>query len=398
MKQDAISYLSTEKENLYELAKSILDFAEESYKEYNTSTYICNFLESHNFKIEKNFQNINTAFKATFGSGHPVICFTCEYDAVEDKGHLTGHNILCSIQLGAAIALSSVLPKIQKELNCEGTIVVLGCPGEYLGGSKETFLRQSVFKEIDAVLSIQPNIINCEQKTTSAVIPLSLTFKSDYKLSFTSDCSFNSLDATLLLCNILKILEKGINCNGSKIDYVICENTKDPFIKAHNSVIKILIRSCTMEDAKKIEEQIKRVAEFTATLLNITVESNLYQPPSEPLNSNQTLARIFSHNLKESGITNIADCIKSYDGISLGGVSLKVPTISHLISIIGDDTNIAYGSLDFAKATLTPQANEIAFKTSCALACTAIDLLEAPHLLAEAKLQLHETCNCDELY
>ncbi|MGL4656026.1 MAG: M20 family peptidase [Sarcina sp.] len=384
MKQDAISYLSTKQEELFNLSKQILSAKENSYNEYQTSNCICNYLENYGFKIEKNFQNIDTAFKATFGNGHPIICLPCEYDAVENKGHLTGHNLLCQIQIGAGISLAHILPK----LKAEGTIIILGCPGEYLGGSKETFLRQGVFDEIDAVLSVQPNIINSEVKTSAAVIPIEISFKSSYKLSFSRDCEYNSLDASLMLCNILKVLEKGFNCHESHIDYVISENTKDPFVKANDSTIKLLIRAKNMCQAKLIKDKIQSITNYIGTLLDIDATTSLYQPPSYPLTPSPTLSRILTNNFKESGIIDIKENTTLHDGLSIGSISTKVPTVNHLISIVGDDPLIKYGTLDFAKATLTPKALETVQKVTAAIFCTAIDLLEAPHLLAEAKIEL----------
>ena len=383
MKQEAISYLSTKKEELFSLSQEIFNEAETSYNEYNTSKLICNYLENNGFTVEKNFQNINTAFKATIGNGHPIICLPCDYDAVENKGHLTGHNLLCQVQVGSGISLAHIL---DKQIN--GTIMILGCPGEYLGGSKETFLRQGVFEEVDAVLSIQPNTYDCEVTSSSAVIPIKISFKSDYSLSFYRDCKYNSLDASLMLCNILKILEKGFNYNKTHIDYIISESSKDPFIKANDSTIKILIRSKDMNTAKFVEEKIKSITDYIGILLDINTTTSLYQPPSHPLTPSPTLSRILTNNLKESGIIELKENVILPDGISLGSLSTKIPTVNHLISITNNDELINYGTPEFAKATLTPLANEIANKATQAIICTAIDLLEAPHLLTEAKLEL----------
>lgn len=391
MKQDAISYLSTQTQELENLSKKIFDLSEESYKEYQSSESICDFLHQRGFNIERNFQNIKTAFKASFGSGHPTICVTCEYDAVIEKGHLTGHNINTLIHIACAISLAHILPKT----NSSGTIIVLGCPGEYLGGSKEVMFRQNVFEDIDAILNIQSNTVTCEIESSASVIPLKINFKSDYALSqLEYNCNYTSLDASLMLFNIMKTLEKSINCNGSSIDFVMSESTKDPFIKANNSTIKLLIRAKNMEVAKNIEKKIKSTAHYVGSLLNIYTEISLYEPPSESLKSNKTLTRILSHNLKESGIIHISEKMKISDGISLGGISTKVPTVAHLICITSDE--VKYGTTDFAKSTLKPSAIDIALKSAQALIKTAIDLLELPTLLIEAKNELKS--NQSDLY
>lgn len=382
MKQNAISYLSTEKENLRKLSKYLYNNPEESYKEFKAYGYITEFLEKRGFAIEKNFQNIPTSFKATIGNGHPTICFTCEYDAVPYKGHLTAHNLLCEIQLGAAIALANILDKLKSE----ATIIVLGCPGEYLGGSKEVFLRQGVFEDVDAIFNVQPYTSTYESGTSASVIPLQINITSDFTLSLENTCKYSALDATLAICNILNTLEKGFNCEDSKIDYTINESVEDPFIKSNNSIIKILIRSKTKEDGLYIKETIKSISEFISNLLDVQIETSLYQTPSEPLNSNKTLSRLFSHNLKESGIIDVLPAINSNDGISLGGISNVVPAINPLISISKIPVN--YASSEFAKLSLTEEADKISFKISSALICTALDIIEKEELLIEAKQEL----------
>lgn len=378
MKQDAISYLSTQKKDLTKLSKKIFDLAEESYKEYESSKYICNFLSKHGFTIKRNFQNINTAFKATFGNGHPVICFTCEYDATTEKGHITGHNINSLIHIATAISLAHLSPKMKNP----PTIMVVGCPGEYLGGSKETLLRQNVFNDVDAIFSIQANTTSCEIKSSASVIPVSVNFKSKYELSQSEyKCNYTSLDAILMMINILKVLEKGIHCTGGNVDYIISEATKDPFVKANDSTIKLLIRAKDMEAAKKIKEKVESISLYIAGLLDVDCEISLYQPPSESINSNQTLSRLLSHNLKESGITHISEKRTTLDGISLGGLSCKIPTALHLVSITSD---AEYGTSEFAKATLKPSTIEISLNAASALVNTVIDLTESPYLLKEA--------------
>ena len=55
MRQEVISYLSTEKEDLFNLCKFLHDNPEDSYKEYDGCKYICNFLRDRDFDVEKNF-------------------------------------------------------------------------------------------------------------------------------------------------------------------------------------------------------------------------------------------------------------------------------------------------------------------------------------------------------
>ena len=81
MKQEMISFIEKHKEDFKDLNKFLYDNPEKSYNEYNSYNYICNLLNKHNFKVEENFLDLKTSFRASKGYGSPNICFLCEYDA-----------------------------------------------------------------------------------------------------------------------------------------------------------------------------------------------------------------------------------------------------------------------------------------------------------------------------
>jgi hypothetical protein len=116
---------------------------------------------------------------------------------------------------------------------------------------------------------------------------------------------------------------------------------------------------------------------------------SLYEPPNEELLTNITLNRLFSHNLKEAGIIDIAEPKDTSAGLSLGCVSHKVPSIHPYIDIVNGE-NIEYGSLEFAKATISDHAFQNALKASHALCFTALDLIENVNLLSEVKTEFYE--------
>lgn len=64
MRQEVISYLSTEKEALFNLCKFLHDNPEDSYKEYDACKYICNFLRDRDFDVREKFLDLDTAFYA----------------------------------------------------------------------------------------------------------------------------------------------------------------------------------------------------------------------------------------------------------------------------------------------------------------------------------------------
>ncbi|MDZ4956822.1 M20 family peptidase [Clostridium perfringens] len=378
MKQEVISYLSTEKEALFNLCKFLHDNPEDSYKEYDACKYICNFLRDRDFDVREKFLDLDTAFYAKKGNGYPKICFLCEYDAIKSKGgHITGHNLLTTISITSALGLSKVIEK------SGGTVILIGCPGEYLGGTKSTYVRQGIFDDIDVVLTAHPDIVTSESGTSKAIIPLKVTFKGHDGLSFLDFDSFTSLDGTMLTFNVINALSKGF-CKKANIHTILSQGGVTPLLRPVESEGKLYIRAESTKTAKCIENKIRNLVACISDTMNLESCVELYEPPNEELLSNQILNRLYSHNLKENGIINIGKPRDIDAGLSLGTVSHKVPCIHPYINIV-DNVNIDYGTKEFADATISSFAQEQALSASYALISTALDLIESDFLLSEVK-------------
>ena len=378
MRQEVISYLSTEKEDLFNLCKFLHDNPEDSYKEYDACKYICNFLRDRDFDVREKFLDLDTAFYAKKGNGYPKICFLCEYDAIKSKGgHITGHNLLTTISITSALGLSKVIEK------SGGTVILIGCPGEYLGGTKSTYVRQGIFDDIDVVLTAHPDIVTSESGTSKAIIPLKVTFKGHDGLSFLDFDSFTSLDGTMLTFNVINALSKGF-CKKANIHTILSQGGVTPLLRPVESEGKLYIRAESTKTAKCIENKIRNLVACISDTMNLESCVELYEPPNEELLSNQILNRLYSHNLKENGIINIGKPRDIDAGLSLGTVSHKVPCIHPYINIV-DNVNIDYGTKEFADATISSFAQEQALSASYALISTALDLIESDFLLSEVK-------------
>lgn len=377
MKQEVISYLTTETDNLFKLNKFLYDNPEESYKEYKSCEYISKFLEERDFKVTRNFLNIETSFYAVKGDGYPKICFLCEYDAIKDQGHLTGHNLLTTISVASAIGLGKIIDKLT------GTVIIIGCPGEYLGGTKATFVRQGIFDDIDVVLSVHPDLTTYESGSSKAVIPLRVKFKGSKGFSFLNTNSYTALDGILLSFNILNSLLKGFNPDVT-ISSILSEGGVTPLLMPTEAEAKFYIRAKDMDLAKLAEEKIKELAYYVSNLLRLQSHAELYEPPNEQLLSNKNLNRMFTKNLKENGIIEVGTARDLDASLSLGSVSHKVPCIEPHIDII-EDTLTHYGTKQFADATITEYAQQQALRAAYALIGTSIDLIESETLLNEVK-------------
>jgi len=377
LKHNITSFLNKNKNNFYDLCLYLYNNPEISYSEYNSKEYICNLLSKFDFSITKNFLDIENSFIAIKGSGHPKICFLCEYDAIENEGHITGHNVITTISVAAASALGSVIDK------CNATSVIIGCPGEYLGGSKEIMVKQGVFDDIDAVMAVHPDITTCESGSSSAIEPIGLLFEDERKLSFINNNSYTPLDAVLLTLNTLNSVKKSFPSE-LDITYVISNGGSTPLLIPEKSEIKFYIRAKTSKCLTYGDNLLRKIAKYVSDLTKIKNSFFLYEQPNKELITNRTLNRLFSHNLKENGVIHIDPPRDISAGLSIGDVSQVVPTIHPYISIC-DDPTIKYGSTDFANATVSEFAMSQTLIAAKSLAYTAMDLIKNDKLLKEVQ-------------
>lgn len=385
MKQELISHLSIYRNELYDLDKFLYYNPENSYKEFKACEYISGFLKKHDFLVKNNFLDLETSFYASKGNGYPKICFICEYDAVPEEGHLTGHNLLSTTSIAASIALGKIIDKIG------GTVVIIGCPGEYLGGTKSVMVKQGVFDDIDAVLLAHPDITTSESGSSSAIVPLRIKFIGNSGLSFLNKGVYTSLDGILLTFNILNSILKGFP-KDVEVNSILSQGGHTPLLLPLESEAKFYIRANEMDIAMLAENKLREIAIYVSKLIRVKYSFSLYEPPSEELITNRTLNRLFSHNLKENGIIDIGPAKDVYSGLSLGVVSKTTPCIHPYFSIV-KNKDIKYGSQAFADATISDYAFDQSIKTALSLALTAYDLISSEQLLSEVKQEFYNNNN-----
>lgn len=382
MKQEMISFIEKNKEDLKNLNEFLYNNPENSYNEFNSCNYICNLLNKHNFKVEENFLDLKTSFRATKGNGSPKICFLCEYDSIPNEGHITGHNLLTTTSVAAALSLSSIIEKIG------GSVVIIGCPGEYLGGTKSVMVKQGVFKELDIVLTAHPDVVTSESGSSSAIIPLSIKFIGNSGLSFLNKGTYTSLDGILLCFNILNSLLKGFP-DDVEINSIMSNGGFTPLLLPMESEAKFYIRSSEMDIAKIVESKLREIAIYVSKLIRVQNSISLYEPENEELITNRTLNRLFSHNLKETGIIKIDGPRDISSGLSLGIVSKSVPCIQPYFSIV-ENSNVKYGTKEFANSTVSEHAFKESMKVALALAFTGYDIISKESLISEVKSEFYK--------
>ena len=151
-KQTAFDYIDEKSGVITDVSDKIWDYAELSLREYKSGELYAKVLKEEGFTVEHPFDNIETAFRASYGSGKPVIGILAEYDALAGVGHACGHNLLGTAVAAAACALKADM----EATDATGTIRVYGCPAEEIMSGKIVMNDQGVFNDLDVAITWHP--------------------------------------------------------------------------------------------------------------------------------------------------------------------------------------------------------------------------------------------------
>lgn len=374
------------KDSLIATSDKIHENPELGYEEFKAVEILTGELEKHNFIIEKGLIGIQTAFKATFdgkGSG-PVIAFLAEYDALPGIGHACGHNMIGTMSVGAAIALSKVMKDIP------GKIVVLGTPAEETSGAKVTMVDEGVFDEVDVAMMIHPKDTNSIIESNLAIDAIEFAYKGKVAQAAIAPWDgINALDGVIQLfvaVNALRLrLRPEIRVHG-----IITKGGLAANIIPDEAVARFYIRGPKRKDLDEVVKTIIECAEGAAKSTQTTVSISNYEFSFENMVPNVTMAYAFRDNLIELGVQDInEDPVTSFGSSDMGNVSHKIPAI-HPYLAIGPKGTMTH-SLEFTKATASEKAHEVLILGAKALAMTGYDILTNEQLYYRIKEEFEKS-------
>lgn len=377
MRQQITGFIESIKDELIQISRFIHDNPETAYKEYKAQDVLTKVLQKYGFEISKNFLGLGTEFKAVYGSGSPTIAYLCEYDSLPEIGHGCGHNIIGTASAGAAIGLSKVIQKTG------GTIVVFGTPGEESSGAKVTMVEKGVFDGIDAAMMVHPSDTTAESGTSLALDAIEFTFSGKTAHAAANpEQGINALNACIETFNLINALRQHVTPD-VRIHGIIAEGGVAPNIVPDRAVARFYVRSLKRSYLNEVTEKVKNCARAAAMGVGAGLNIENYEFSYDDMITNQTLSRIFSHNLKESGIIDIKGPGSSIGSLDMGNVSHVIPAIHPYIKIC--DTGIAGHTREFAEFAISPLAGENMIKAACALALTGYDIITNHDILKEIK-------------
>ncbi|MFT5872163.1 MAG: amidohydrolase [Clostridium sp.] len=387
MKNQIMLEVQNLKKRLWEINDYIYHNPELGNEEYKAVEKLTSFLSENSFKVTIGIANRKTAFKAVYDSNlkGPTIAFMCEYDALPGIGHGCGHDMIGTISIGAAVALSKVIGQTG------GKIEVYGTPAEETFGAKVDMAELGIFDNVDVAMMTHPYGKTCKSGNSLALEALKFDFtgKSSHAAS-SPENGINALDAVILMFNGINALRQHVTSD-VRIHGIISEGGLAANIVPDKAVAKFYVRALKKSYLKEVIQKVKNIASGAALMTGASLEVSSYEPSFDDMNTNENLSESFNENLRKLGITDI-NPPENIGSLDMGNVSYVVPAIHPMLGI--GNPKLKLHTEEMAKATITEQAHESLLIGAMALACTGYDVITDGDLLAKIKKEFAQSIEC----
>jgi amidohydrolase len=379
LKKAASSSIDENTEELRTIGEKIWSSPELCYKEHKAHDLLTDFLEKKGFSVERSYTGMETAFRATFGSGRPNVCVICEYDALPEIGHACGHNLIAEAGVAAGLGLKAALESSNAP---KGRLTVMGTPAEEGGGGKVKLINNGAFDDIDIAMMVHPTPHSGVRVILNCISSLQITYtgKAAHAAAFPWE-GVNALDAAVMAYNSVSVLRQQMKPTW-RVHGVITNGGAKPNIIPEKAVLEFNIRAPSISEHELLSKKVNSCFEAAAKATSCSMEIIELMPTYLEVLNNPTLAEKFGENWGALG-ASFDDVYNLGASTDMGNVSYKVPSI-HPCYQVGSGSE-ANHTREFTTVTNTPEAHAETLVIGKAMAHTCIDVLTTDGLLEEIK-------------
>jgi amidohydrolase len=390
-----ISAISDKRDELIAISRDIHAHPQLNYEERHAAAALADALERWGFKVERGVGGVETAFRATAGSGAPVVAFLAEYDALPEIGHACGHNLIAISNIGAGLGAKAALDELR------GTLQVIGTPAEEGGGGKIRLLEAGVFEGVDVALSSHPGshltLIDPEPKEQWGLAMIGFRYAYHGKAAHAAmnpHDGINALNAVLRLFSGIDTLRQHLR-EDVRIHGIVTDGGTAPNVVPDFAAANFILRSKDRVHLNEVKEKVRAVAEGAALETGARLEVIPFYPYPTPKGThamyengrpNAVLARLARANAEKAGLkVDEPPKVSRGGGASsdFGNVSQVLPSTA--ISFAVSEKPIPGHSILMREAAITDLAHRNAIAVAKTLALIATDLLTDPAKVAEAR-------------
>ena len=336
-KQKYMDWLDEHAGLFADVSDHIWEYAELSLMEEKSCALYVKLLREEGFTVETPVAGIQTGFKATYGSGHPVIGILAEYDALtglsqvagstkreemvkNGTGHGCGHHMLGAGAMAAAYGVKKYLEDVGPG---HGTVIFFGCPGEEGGAAKAFYARDHVFDGVDIALTWHPGDINCV-RTGSCNSCIQTEYRFTGIASHAAgapDKGRSALDAVELMNIGVQFLREHMP-DHDRIHYAITDaGGNSPNVVQPRARVLYMVRSELAKNVRKLQARVDKIAEAAAMMTETKMEKRFIDGCGNTV-PNEVLEKLMYKNFEEVGVPHYTDEELAYAQAIVDGYEL----------------------------------------------------------------------------
>lgn len=432
LKRAAAEHVDSMAKLAQEAVDSVFSFGELGFQEVETSKYLTGVLEKNGFKVTRGVSGIPTAWVATFGSGKPVIALGSDIDGIPQSsqkpgvaykdpiiegapGHGEGHNTGVPLNIVAAIAVKRIMERDK----IPGTIMLWPGVAEELVASKAWFIRDGMFKDVDAVLFTH---VAANLQTSwgagggNGLVSVEYNFEGETAHSAGAPWRGRSaLDAVELMSIGWQYRREHLRLS-QRSHSVITNGGDQPNVVPRNASIWFYFRENDQPHIQELWDIGNKMAEGAALMTNTTWTSRILGT-AYPQHFNKTLAETMYANIQRVGLPEWSEADQALakglqkelgnpriEGLAtklaelgkpvpieenmgggsddIGDISWNVPTIT--LRYPANIPGLPGHNWSSGIASATPIAHKGVVAGAKAQAMTVLDLLTRPEILKSA--------------
>jgi len=320
------------------------------------------------FTVERPYLGLDTAFKATAGTGARRVGVFAEYDALPGIGHACGHNLISAIAVGAGLGLAAVADQLDL------TVEVYGTPAEEGGGGKIEMLERGAFADLDLAMMAHPAPVDVAEARPFAVSHSHVTFtgKAAHAAAYPEQ-GVNAADAFTIAQVAIGLLRQQLP-QSVRVHGIVSHGGDAPNVIPERTEGRWYVRAETLADLTLVEARVRRCFEAGALATGCELAIEPESEPYSEFRADEATLALYRANAEALG-RRFADASTAgrmnRASTDMGNVSLVVPAIHPYIGV--DSLPAVNHQKEFADHCVGEVANRALRDGAVALAWTAID-------------------------
>ncbi|MBU9763947.1 M20 family metallopeptidase [Mycobacterium sp. TNTM28] len=359
--------------DLIELSHSIHSEPELAFAEHRSCAKAQALVAEYGFEITAAPGGLDTAFRASYGSGPLVVGVCAEYDALPEIGHACGHNIIAASAVGTALALADVADELGL------TVVLVGTPAEELGGGKVLLLEAGVFEDIAATVMLHPGPVDIAAAHSLALSEVTVEYTGrESHAAVAPYLGVNAADAVTVAQVAIGLLRQQL-APGQMVHGIVTDGGQATNVIPGRAEMRYTMRAADMTALRALEDRMAGC--FSAGALATGCEHQVTEiaPAYAEMVPDRWLSEIIRAEMLRLGRSPLPENVEAsvpLGSTDMGNISQVMPGIHPVIGI--DSGGAAIHQPAFTAAAVGPSADKAVLEGAIMLARTVVQLAENP--------------------